>query len=81
MARRSPIDIIAVIIIAVRSGNRKRTHIMYEANLNWSQLNAYLDYMKEKGLIDYNDDGSVSITNKGITFLELYQKLVQILND
>ncbi|RLF14428.1 MAG: hypothetical protein DRJ66_06055 [Thermoprotei archaeon] len=79
IVRRSPFDIMAVILRTVRSGTKKKTHIMYEANLNWSQLNEYLNFMRDKGLIQYNDNGDVCITKKGVRFLEVYSKLIQIL--
>jgi predicted transcriptional regulator len=58
---------------------------MYRANLSYDQLNEYLSFLLENGLIDKEADaeyeGAViyKVTQKGRQFLERYSQLQDIL--
>ena len=77
--RRSSLDIIARILNVIGKGGKKKTHIMYEANLNWRQLNAYLSLLVARGFITQDDENVYRITEKGERFLSSYKALKNIL--
>ena len=52
-----------------KEGKRK-TQIMQSANLNYIQMNKYLRYLLEHGLLNFTDQGKVTITEEGIRFLQ-----------
>ena len=52
-----------------KEGKRK-TQIMQSANLNYVQMNKYLRYLLERGLLNFTDQGKVTITEEGIRFLQ-----------
>lgn len=68
--RRSSIEIIADIL---RLGEAGKTEIMYSANMSFFQLQKYLKYMLELGLIDKVTVGNPSVTyrvtQKGLRLL------------
>ena len=68
--RRSSIEIIADIL---RLGEAGKTEIMYSANMSFFQLQKYLKYMLELGLIDKVTVGNPSVTyrvtQKGLKLL------------
>ncbi len=49
--RRDRHDIVAEILKTARRGGIK-THIMYKAKLSYSQMNAYLQILVEKGFLE-----------------------------
>jgi predicted transcriptional regulator len=49
--RRDRHDIVAEILRTARGGGIK-THIMYKAKLSYSQINAYLQVLVEKGFLE-----------------------------
>ncbi len=49
--RRDRHDIVAEILKTARKGGIK-THIMYKAKLSYSQINAYLQVLVEKGFLE-----------------------------
>lgn len=55
------------------SGVRK-THIVYEANLNYKIAQGYLEILKDKGLIK-QENGFVTTTEKGKVFREIAEEL------
>jgi len=80
MERRTKIDIIAKILELTKARCRK-TKIMYHANLSHELLVYYLNYLCEKGLIDYNHEQSCyEIKEKGLIFLQHYYELKKTLN-
>jgi predicted transcriptional regulator len=77
--KRNDIDIIADILKEAKKVERK-THIMYNCNLSYSQLETYLSFCLEVGLLNsYLDEGtnrlSYQITSKGFEFLSVYSQL------
>ena len=62
-----------------------KTQIMYRANLSFNQLNDYLDFLLDNGLITQTSrTGSdckevYVITKKGVEYLQVHSKLVRLL--
>ena len=57
--RRSSIEIIADML---RLGEAGKTEIMYSVNMSYFQLQKYLDFMLDRGLIDKVRLGNPSVT-------------------
>ena len=55
MPRRSRLEIYLDVLWAIKSGIRKPTRIMYEANLSWKPLQRILESMVSQGLIEKMD--------------------------
>jgi len=82
--KRSDIDIIADILKEAQKVKRK-TRIMYNCNLSYSQLEIYLSFLLEIGLLDSHSDQrsnkpSFRITSKGSKFLSAYSKLKTLMS-
>lgn len=80
MKNRSRDEIIASILQVINTRGSTRTKIMYGAFLSYTQLNEYLSFLNELGLIKYqkNNHGSshnIVITEKGMHFLNIYDRL------
>ncbi len=71
--RRSRTAISVEILRAALEG-AKKTHIVYSANLNFEVVNKYLALLKEKGLIEQNDNIYIT-TEKGKEFQEIAREL------
>jgi len=68
---RSRLRIVADILSVISKGARKRkTHIMYGANLSYKLLKQYLGDILDSGLIRQGNDGWYEITDEGQIFLE-----------
>ena len=79
MRYRSRAEIIATLLKAGLRGASK-TKLMYSAMLSYEQLQAYLKFTQEKGLIA--QDGELpryTTTAKGTHFLERYAKIGHLL--
>jgi predicted transcriptional regulator len=70
--RRSRTDI-AIDILRVTTDGAKKTHIVYEVNLNFMIAQKYLDILNEKGLIRQENRIFIT-TDKGKTFQEMAEK-------
>ena len=86
---RSTDATVATILNLSRSGIKK-TDIMYRANLSYSLLKKYVEFLKEQGLIEERDSSNASdekssamiyTTRKGRDFLEKYKALADIAGD
>ena len=76
---RTRIEILASILNVSHNGALK-THIMYKANLSHRQLEKYLGFLLEQGMVakvtdEYYDATTYQITEKGIEFLRDYERL------
>jgi len=71
--RRSRTDI-AVDILRVAEKGAKKTHIVYEVNLNFSFAQKYLEMLTEKELIK-QENGFFITTDKGKVFQEMAKEL------
>jgi len=80
--RRDKLVIIAEIIDVARNGTSK-THIMFKANLSFSQLNQYLSVLIETNLLEKQMVEGREIyrpTIKGLQFVEKQCEIINLLN-
>ena len=68
-------DIYADILKVAKKGARK-THIVYQANLNFKVVRRYLKNLMENELIILNGEG-FKTTGKGLRFLKQYEELIE----
>jgi predicted transcriptional regulator len=70
---RDKLDIVRD-MLAIASTKVKKTRIMYQANLNYLQMEKYLKLLLEEGLLapDGDDGSCYLITEKGKEFLRVY---------
>ncbi|NIN53172.1 MAG: hypothetical protein GTO23_08465 [Nitrososphaeria archaeon] len=81
--RRDKLYIMAEILDIAKDGALK-TQIMYRANLSFTQLNDYLDFMLDIDLlkkVTRNGRDIYRSTEKGIDFLERYRQIAELLKD
>jgi len=79
--RRDKLYIIAEILDIAKDGVLK-TQIMYRANLSFTQLNDYLEFMLKVNLIERiveKDKEIFKATPKGLDFLQRYRELTGLL--
>jgi len=79
--RRDKLYIIAEVLEIARDGTLK-TQIMYRANLSFTQLNEYLDFMLKISLLDkevINGKDIYRATDKGTSFLQRYRDITELL--
>jgi len=78
---RDRIDVINSILKAANGGVAK-TKIMYKAFVSHEQLKEYLMLLIRRGLLHYDADAQIyKTTEKGLAFLQTYNKIDQILNE
>ena len=84
--RRSRLEIILIILSAVRDGVDKPTRIMYAANMSWAPVQRMLSHLVEQGLIleVLNTESQQSkrryqITEKGEKILDYFEKAKDIM--
>jgi len=85
IANRTRVEILASILRVASSGALK-THIMYKANLSHRQLEKYLEFLEERGLIvmhtgDDTHGRTYCVTDKGLGFLREYSRLSEFLDE
>jgi predicted transcriptional regulator len=81
--RRDKLYIIAEILDIAKEGTLK-TQIMYRANLSFTQLNDYLNFMLKISLlhkISKNEREIYEATDKGIDFLQRYREITELLKN
>jgi predicted transcriptional regulator len=81
--RRDKLIIMAEIVGIAKKGTTK-THIMFKANLSFSQLKQYLSLLTNTGLLEkISINGRVifQATAKGLEFMEKQQQVIDLLND
>jgi predicted transcriptional regulator len=79
--RRDKLYIIAEILDIAKEGTLK-TQVMYRANLSFTQLNEYLNFMLKIGLLDKsqtNEREVYTATDKGLDFLQRYREITELL--
>jgi predicted transcriptional regulator len=83
MRNRSRIDIISQILDTANvSTGATKTKIMYKAYVRYSQLGEYLTFLTERHMLSYNlDTHTFKTTARGLSFLELYNKIDHILTE
>ncbi len=81
--RRDKLYIIAEILGIAKDGALK-TQVMYRANLSFTQLNNYLEFMLEINLLEKvrrNDKDIYKATEKGLDFLQRYRQIARLLKN
>lgn len=78
--RRSSIEIIADML---RLGEAGKTEIMYSVNMSYFQLQKYLNFLMERGLVDKvrlgNPSVTYRVTNKGLRILRSIDAILETL--
>jgi predicted transcriptional regulator len=79
---RSRLEIIGNILGVAKYG-AKKTHIMYRANLSYSQLQEYVSFLTERGLLEEvngerADEIIFQTSNLGIQFLRYFRELERL---
>jgi len=78
---RDRLFILAEILEIAREGTLK-TQVMYRANLSFTQLNDYLNFMLKNGLLaihNINHKDVYIATEKGMDFLQRYREITELL--
>ncbi len=57
---------------------RHKTHIMYKANLSYTQTNIYLNELIKRDLLS-RENGTYQTTDKGLQYLSVYNQLSNVL--
>ncbi len=81
--RRDKLVIITEIIGIAKNGTSK-THIMFKANLSFSQLNQYISLLLQSGLIEkvsHNNRQTYIATSKGLEFMEKQCEAIDMINE
>lgn len=79
--RRDKLHIVAEILEIAKGGTLK-TQVMYRANLSFTQLNNYLQFMLKISLlekVEVNDKDVYKATDKGLNFLQRYHEINELL--
>lgn len=84
MGNRSSIDITSD-VLEVANGGASKIEIMYKALLSYNQMKVYVNFLNEKGLLVYdNHHGEAHTfrtTEKGLRFLEIYNRLDDMIKE
>ncbi len=65
-------DMLSVALVKVR-----KTKIMYQASLNYRQVEKYLQSLLDSGLVEYDGNFSYLITLRGREFLQMYSDYLE----
>jgi predicted transcriptional regulator len=82
-AKKSRIQSLCDLLVVIRSGVAKQTHIMYKANLTWEMTQDFLSTLENQALVDViSVDGKkfYTITPKGSELLRQYALIENELN-
>ena len=74
MGRRNDLDIQAK-LLDIASGGAKKTHLVYQANLNFRMVRKYLKMLTAKGFIEERN-GIYYTTVKGQMFVTQFEELM-----
>ena len=80
---RGKVEIIGAVMLLAADGIKK-TRIMYGANLSYEQLGAYLELLKNAGLIEEVEDPEGTIyrtTARGRQFTKYYSLLTELMDE
>ena len=86
-ARRSQIDIVSDILMAVQAkgGKIKPTHLLYKSNLSHTRMKKYVEELKQKGLIAEISETTkktnrnfFTISDAGLRFIADYRKVKEL---
>jgi len=79
---RSRIEIIALILEALKHNGANRYLLMKNISVNYAQLERYLEPLADIGFIEVDKEGdqvSYRTSEKGLAFLRQYQSLLRML--
>jgi len=68
-------------ILELAKGGSKRTNIMNECNMSFSQATSYLDILSDAGWIKEDSEGNWFTTEKGRNVCTTCQKCKEIFNE
>ena len=77
--RRSEFEIIGEILSLAKDGTKK-TRILYQTNLSYTQLQCYLSYLLESNILEIQNNNSVKIyktTEKGLRIMSNLEKVIK----
>jgi len=82
---RGYLEIIQTILSVCTEGALK-THVMFKCNLNSSQVQQYLEYLVDRGLLDkerkaYSSKTSYITSERGRRYMRAYNEVVEMLRD
>lgn len=80
--RRNRFDIIEDILV-LTNGEKSKTRILNGANLSYAQFEEYLDLLLSINFLDsfdFNGRSHYKTTEKGFSFLDLYQGIKNLLS-
>jgi predicted transcriptional regulator len=80
--RRDKLVIMTEILDIAKKGTSK-THIMFKANLSFSQLNQYLAILSQAKLLErsaFDGRDVYTPTQKGVEFMQKQQQIINLLN-
>ena len=72
-------------VLQVARSPESKTHIMYGANLSFRQLERYLKFLLDRGLLRVSEERHTKATklfvttDSGVSFLEAYHRLEEII--
>jgi predicted transcriptional regulator len=82
MVYRDRVDIINLILGAANGENVTKTQIMYEAFVSHDHLQEFIILLIENDLLHYDKVmRTFKTTEKGITFLQVYNEIGQVLKE
>ena len=76
---RSRIEIISSILEASLEG-AKKSKVMHRSFVSNTQFKLYIDHLIEKNLLGIDSDNKLTITSKGMDFLDHYHILEKMLD-
>ena len=86
-SRRSRLDIVLIVLKAVKKGMDKPTRIMYAANLSWKPTQKILNKMVEQELLQVTLEKSekrkkkrFTITEKGLHVIDYFERAKEIVD-
>jgi predicted transcriptional regulator len=83
MTYRDKIEIISDVLEAANGGAIK-IRIMYKAVLSYKQMKGYVNFLAEKGLLEYGYQQDVQVvrtTERGLLFLDTYNRIHDIITE
>ncbi len=83
-AKRRDKLIIMMEIISIAKTDSSKTNIMLRANLSFSQLNEYMDFLQKHGLLKRIFVGKKAVyraTEKGLEFVEKQQEIIGMFSE
>ena len=75
--------VIMMEIIGIAKKGVSKTHIMFRANLSFSQLNEYLGFLLDQGLIEVAMGPGCGVykpTARGLEFMQMQQQVIGMLH-